>query len=104
MFKIMNKTGFYLDARRLTIDIYTNELRGSIFYRTSCDCVSLLLGINILKTYGVNLQRLAKKYYKRKNQQQGWLNVEQRLRLVDKIDIIDAETGEILLSITRKSS
>ena len=57
MFKIMNKTGFYLNACRLDICIYTNELRGTPFYRETCENVSLLLAINICKTYGVDLQR-----------------------------------------------
>ena len=104
MFKILNKTGFYLDARRLDIHIYKDELRGTPFYRTSCDGVSLLLAIRICKTYGVNLQRLAKKYYKREDQYRCYINVEQRLKLVDQLEVINAETGEILLIITRKSS
>jgi hypothetical protein len=102
MFKILNKTGFYLNARRVNVHIYKDELKGTPFYCTSCIYASLLLAIRMCKTYGINLQRLAKKYYKRENQQQGWLNVEQRLKLVDKIIINDAETDEVLLVITRK--
>lgn len=102
MFKIVNKTGFYLNTRRLMVYIYKDELYGTPFYRTDCEQVSLLLAICICKTYGVNLQRLAKKYYHRENKRQGWLDVKQRLKLVDKIQIIDAETGEVLLNITRK--
>lgn len=100
----MNKTGFYLNTGRVSIYIYTDELRNTPFYRETCDNVSLLLAIHICKTYGVNLQRLAKKYYRRENKHQGWLDVVQRLKLVDKIEIADAVTGEILLIITRKSS
>lgn len=100
----MNKTGFYLNTGRLDVYIYTNDLRGTPFYRETCENVSLLLAIHICKTYGVNLQRLAKKFYKRENQHEGWLNVEQRLKLADRIDIIDAETSEVLLIITEKSS
>jgi hypothetical protein len=100
----MNKTGFYLNARRVSIYIYKDELYGTPFYRTTCDRVSLLLAIRICKMYGVNLQRLAKKYYKRENKRQGWLDVKQRLKLADKIHILDTETGEILLNITQKSS
>lgn len=100
----MNKTGFYLNARRVNIDIYNYELNGTPFYCSCCNRVSLLLAIRICKTYGVNLQRLAKKYYKRENQHEGWLNVEQRLKLVNKIDISNAETGEVFLTIIKKSS
>ena len=99
MFKILNKTGFYLNTSRVDVYIYTNELYGTPFYRETCNNVSLLLAIRICKTYGVNLQKLAKKYYKRENQQKGWLYVKQRLKLVDKIEIFDAETGELLLIV-----
>ena len=102
MFRIVNKTGFYLNARRVNIHIYKNELRGTPFYCTSCIYVSLLLAIRICKTYGVNLQKLAKKYYNREDKYMCYTDVKRRLKLVDKIIINDAEDDEVLLVITRK--
>lgn len=104
MFKILNKTGLYLNTPRVNIDIYRYELNGTPFYHSNCNRVSLLLAIRICKTCGVNLQRLAKKYYKRKNQPESWLNVEQKLKFADKIIISDAKTDDLLLVIDKKSS